>query len=122
MNSITPYLAYAIASNCNDSYGEDADFDQKVELIEAVDKLLPQVIVLNPDVLVVTADHSTPATMGVHSWHPVPVMLAAANAKVDSVKSFDEYACLQGSLGTHPGTDLMGLALAHAGRLQKFGA
>jgi len=116
------YDFYFLHVKKTDSYGEDADFDQKVELIEAVDKLLPQVTALNPDVLVVTADHSTPATMGVHSWHPVPVMLAAANAKVDAVKSFDEYACLQGSLGTRPGTDLMGLALAHAGRLQKFGA
>lgn len=105
-----------------DSYGEDADFDHKVELIETVDSLMPQVTALNPEVLVVTADHSTPATMGVHSWHPVPVMLAAANAKVDAVDSFNEYECILGSLGTRPGTHLMGLALAHAERLQKFGA
>lgn len=105
-----------------DSYGEDADFDHKVELIETVDSLMPQVTALNPDVLIVTADHSTPATMGKHSWHPVPVMLSAATAKVDAVDSFDEYACILGSLGTRPGTHLMGLALAHAERLQKFGA
>lgn len=105
-----------------DSYGEDADFDHKVELIEKVDRLMPQVTALQPDVLVVTADHSTPAIMGRHSWHPVPVMLAAATAKVDPVSSFDEYACIQGSLGTRPGTHLIGLALANAGRLQKFGA
>lgn len=84
--------------------------------------MLPQVTALKPEVLIVTADHSTPAIMGEHSWHPVPVMLAAATAKADAVDSFDEYACIHGSLGTRPGTHLMGLALAHAGRLQKFGA
>lgn len=116
------YDFYFLHVKKTDSYGEDADFDHKVNLIESVDRLIPQVTDLEPDVLVVTADHSTPAIMGRHSWHPVPVMLFAATAKVDPVASFDEYACIQGSLGTRPGTHLMGLALANAGRLQKFGA
>lgn len=116
------YDFYFLHVKKTDSYGEDADFDHKVELIEEIDRLIPQVTALKPDVLVVTADHSTPAIMGRHSWHPVPVMLAAATAKIDPVTSFDEYACIQGSLGTRPGTHLMGLALANAGRLQKFGA
>lgn len=116
------YDFYFLHIKKTDSYGEDADFDSKMELIEEIDRLLPQITALEPDVLIVTADHSTPATMGKHSWHPVPVMLCADTAKVDPVSSFDEYACLQGSLGTRPGTDLMGLALAHANRLQKFGA
>lgn len=116
------YDFYFLHVKKTDSYGEDANFDHKVEMIEELDRLMPQVTALKPDVLVVTADHSTPAVMGRHSWHPVPVMLAAATAKIDSVSSFDEYACLQGSLGTRPGVHLMGLALANAGRLQKFGA
>ena len=116
------YDFYFLHVKKTDSYGEDADFDHKVNLIESVDRLIPQVTDLEPDVLVVTADHSTPAIMGRHSWHPVPVILFAATAKVDPVASFDEYACIQGSLGTRPGTHLMGLALANAGRLQKFGA
>ncbi len=116
------YDFYFLHVKKTDSYGEDADFDHKVELIEAVDRLIPQVTELEPEVLIVTADHSTPAIMGRHSWHPVPVMLRAKTAKVDPVASFDEYACLHGSLGTRPGTHLMGLALANAGRLQKFGA
>ncbi len=116
------YDFYFLHIKKTDSYGEDADFDHKVELIEEIDRLLPTITQLNPDVLVVTADHSTPATMWRHSWHPVPVMLKAATAKVDPVASFDEYACLQGSLGMRPGVHLMGLALAHAERLQKFGA
>ena len=74
------------------------------------------------DVLLVTGDHSTPSSMAMHSWHPVPVLLRAARARVDDVTAFGESACLRGSLGTVRGVDLMPLMLAHAGRLAKFGA
>ena len=74
------------------------------------------------DVLVITADHSTPAVLGGHSWHPVPVLIRASSARADDVTTFDEYACAQGSLGLHPGLHVMGLALGHAGRLRKYGA
>jgi len=113
---------YFIHVKKTDSLGEDADFDSKVEVLEHIDALLPQITDLNPEVLVVTADHSTPAVMGSHSWHPVPVMLKAQYACVDQVDCFDEQACSHGILGIRPGTHLMGLALAHAGRMQKYGA
>lgn len=116
------YDFYFIHVKKTDSLGEDADFEHKVAKLEEIDALLPQITRLNPDVLVVTADHSTPAVMGRHSWHPVPVMLKAAHTRVDAVDRFDEYACAQGLLGTRPGTHLMGLALANAGRMQKYGA
>lgn len=105
-----------------DSYGENGDFDAKVCVIEKVDDLITGVIDLEPDVLVVTADHSTPALMKMHSWHPVPVMIKSRLARADKVERFDEYACAAGSLGMRPGVHLIGLALANAGRLQKFGA
>jgi 2,3-bisphosphoglycerate-independent phosphoglycerate mutase len=116
------YSFYFIHVKKTDSLGEDADFDSKVAKLEQVDELLPQITDLNPDVLVVTADHSTPAVMGRHSWHPVPVMLKAAYARVDDVNRFDDYACARGMLGLRPATHLMGLALANAGRMQKYGA
>jgi 2,3-bisphosphoglycerate-independent phosphoglycerate mutase len=77
---------------------------------------------VKPDVLVITGDHSTPAAMVSHSSHPVPVLLHARNARRGSAYRFDETACLNGALGLRPGWHLMGLALAHAGRLRKFGA
>lgn len=113
---------YFIHVKKTDSLGEDADFGSKVAKLEQVDQLLPKITALNPDVLVVTTDHSTPAVMGSHSWHPVPVMLKAQHARVDSVDRFDDYACANGMLGLRPGTHLMGLALANAGRMQKYGA
>jgi 2,3-bisphosphoglycerate-independent phosphoglycerate mutase len=105
-----------------DSAGEDGDFDKKVKVIEWVDKFVPKVANVVQDVLVVTGDHSTPSSMKSHSWHPVPVILRSPFCRVDSVSSFDEIACSQGTLGTRPGMHLMGLALAHAGRLKKYGA
>ena len=106
-----------------DSYGEDGNFPAKVHEIEKVDALLPRALALDPDVIIITGDHSTPCLMKSHSWHPVPVLFYAKTCRPDNVTSFGERACLQGGLGNRmPAYELMPLALAHAGRLEKFGA
>jgi 2,3-bisphosphoglycerate-independent phosphoglycerate mutase len=104
-----------------DSRGHDGDFDGKVAAIEAVDAQLPRVLAKEPDVVIVTGDHSTPAALREHSWHGVPTLLASRWAR-PSAKEFGESACRTGDLGHFHGTDLVPLALAHAGRLVKFGA
>lgn len=105
-----------------DSRGEDGDFDAKVKVIEQVDALLPRALKLNPAVLVVTGDHSTPALLKSHSWHPVPVLLHAACCRRDAVAAFDELHCITGGLGRMESVYLMQVALANADRLAKFGA
>jgi 2,3-bisphosphoglycerate-independent phosphoglycerate mutase len=106
-----------------DSAGEDGDFAGKVALIEEVDKVLPRLLANEPDVIVVTGDHSTPAAMKLHSWHPVPVMIYSTVCRPDDVTVFSESACVTGALGPRMrAVDLMPLALANAGRLEKFGA
>ncbi len=105
-----------------DSRGEDGNFDAKVAVIEEVDRYLPRVRSLNPDVLVVTGDHSTPAKMASHSWHPLPIILHSSYCLIDGVKKFDEVSCLQGALGRMRSVELMPLVLANARRLNKFGA
>jgi len=105
-----------------DSRGEDGNFPEKVKAIESVDALLPEILSLPFDVVVVSGDHSTPAKMASHSWHELPVLLRASNCRVDTVTRFDELSCIHGSLGRFLSKDLMSLALAHAGRLEKFGA
>lgn len=105
-----------------DSRGEDGDFDAKVDAIERVDSLLPGVVDLEPDVLVVTGDHSTPSRMRSHSWHPVPVLIASGWARGRTDEGFGETACRSGELGTFEMKHLMTLTLAHADRLAKFGA
>jgi 2,3-bisphosphoglycerate-independent phosphoglycerate mutase len=106
-----------------DSRGEDGDFDAKVKIIEDVDANLPILLGFNPDVVIVTGDHSTPATYRAHSWHPVPTLLWAPGTHMtDRAQAFGERECMTGALGQFPATDLMPLALAHARRLGKFGA
>ncbi|WP_417393437.1 2,3-bisphosphoglycerate-independent phosphoglycerate mutase [Gimesia sp.] len=105
-----------------DSTGEDGNFDAKVAKTEEVDTCIPRITALNPDVLIVTGDHSTPSKMKAHSWHPVPVLLSAENARFDGCQSFGESECIQGGLGQFEAKYLMWLAMAHAGRLEKYGA
>jgi 2,3-bisphosphoglycerate-independent phosphoglycerate mutase len=105
-----------------DSSGEDGNFAAKVEMIERLDAELPKIRKLDPDVLIVTGDHSTPSKLRSHSWHPVPVLLWARTCRPDAVVEFGESYCLRGGLGQFPAMYLMPLALAHAGRLGKYGA
>jgi len=105
-----------------DARGEDGDFAAKVKAVEEFDAALPAILELEPDVLVVTGDHSTPAGLAMHSWHPVPVMLRAKHCRRDDVDEFTERACLRGGLGQIQAMDLMPLAMANALKLNKFGA
>jgi 2,3-bisphosphoglycerate-independent phosphoglycerate mutase len=105
-----------------DQAGEDGDLAAKVAVLEEVDSALPRLLALHPDVLAVTGDHSTPAPMKAHSFHPVPLLVASPIAFVDRSTAFDEHQATSGHLGTFASHDLLGLLLAHAGRLEKYGA
>jgi 2,3-bisphosphoglycerate-independent phosphoglycerate mutase len=105
-----------------DSYGEDGNFDAKAGVIEEFDALVPEIMSLNPDVFVVTGDHSTPSTMMAHSWHPVPIMINSTYPRLGSVPGFSETACNSGSLCIIKSVEIMPLLLAHSDKLKKFGA
>ena len=105
-----------------DARGEDGNFRAKVQAIEDLDDALPGLLSLNPEVLVVTGDHSTPAVLASHSWHPVPFMLRSNWCRPDSVVEFSERACLAGGMGRFPASQVMPLAMANALKLDKFGA
>jgi 2,3-bisphosphoglycerate-independent phosphoglycerate mutase len=105
-----------------DSYGEDGNFKEKCRRIEEFDALLPQILSLGPEVLIVTGDHSTPALLKGHSWHPVPVLIKSPYVLGGLCSAFSERECTKGELGIFPTVNLMPLALANAGRLKKFGA
>lgn len=105
-----------------DSTGEDGNFDAKVQRTEEFDSGIPSIVELGPEVIVVTGDHSTPSKMKSHSWHPVPVLLAADRCRYDGSEEFSESACRVGGLGQLSAKYLMSLAMAHADRLEKYGA
>jgi len=105
-----------------DSAGEDGDFDRKVVAIEEIDAVIPDIAALNPDVICITGDHATPSQLRSHSWHPVPFVLWGPRVGVDRVEVFDEEAARAGGYGSIMGKDVMGLMLAGAARLIKYGA
>ncbi|MBL8856515.1 MAG: 2,3-bisphosphoglycerate-independent phosphoglycerate mutase [Planctomycetaceae bacterium] len=105
-----------------DAAGEDGDFAAKVRRVEELDAVIPAIRQLGPTVMIVTGDHSTPAYLKSHSWHPVPTVLHSDCCRPDSCTTFGEDSCLRGGLGQFQAQYLMGLAMANAGRLSKFGA
>ncbi len=105
-----------------DTAGSDGDFGRKVRVIEKVDALMPRLMALKPDVVIVSGDHSTPALLKSHSWHPVPTLLYSRYVRADNIAEFGERACVRGSLGLLPAKDVMPIALANAQRIARFGA
>ena len=104
-----------------DAAGEDGDFDGKVKRLEELDPFIPKIRELDPDVFLVAGDHSTPAIMASHSWHPVPFMLHSKLTRGEGVPGFNERTCAQGSVGSILATQVMLLAMSHAGKLNKYG-
>jgi len=113
---------FFIHAKWTDSAGEDGDFNRKVSVLEQIDHFLPMLTGLEPDVIVVAGDHSTPAMLSGHSWHSVPIILHSRYCRPDRVREFSEQACLSGGLGILPATQVMTLAMANALKLTKFGA
>jgi 2,3-bisphosphoglycerate-independent phosphoglycerate mutase len=105
-----------------DAAGEDGDFKRKVAAIEEFDSGLPKVLTMQPAVVAVTGDHSTPASLKGHSWHSVPFLVKSQWCRPSRIKKFGESECARGNLGVFPATNIMPLLLAHAQRLTKFGA
>lgn len=111
---------FYIHAKKTDLAGEIGDFDQKVKAIEEVDSIIPRILALNPDVVVVTGDHSTPSVMSNHSWHPIPALLYGKYVRPDGIAQFGERACQRGSLGNLPARQMMALMLANGLRLAKY--
>jgi len=126
LNSLRRYYEdydfFFIHFKSTDARGEDGNFQAKVQAVEELDNSLPSLLSLDPEVLIITGDHSTPATLAMHSWHPVPFMLKSKWCPPDDVIEFSERACLAGGMGRFPATEIMPLAMANALKLDKFGA
>ena len=105
-----------------DSYGEDGNFDAKVHEIEEVDKVMPDLLALGPNVVIVTGDHSTPAKLRSHSYHPVPTLFWGVDVMPDSVAVYGERASEGGAQGVFHATQMVPWAMGYAGRLARFGA
>ena len=69
------YDFFFIHFKYTDSTGEDGNFEAKVKRIEELDAIIPRITALEPTVVIVTGDHSTPSLLKSHSWHAVPTLL-----------------------------------------------
>jgi 2,3-bisphosphoglycerate-independent phosphoglycerate mutase len=105
-----------------DKMGEDSNFAGKVQYLEKLDALVPRIRTLGFDVLVITGDHSTPAVLGTHSWHPNPLLLWSPYVRPEGSPGFSERTCARGQLGRMRATEVMPLVLANALKFKKFGA
>jgi len=122
LDNLDSYDYFFIHYKPTDEAGEDGSHERKVQAIEAFDRALGMVLESEPDVLVVTGDHSTPCPMKLHSWHPVPLLLHSPRCGADGRPHFTEQECNCGSLGIFPAKNLLPLMLANAGLLDKLGA
>jgi 2,3-bisphosphoglycerate-independent phosphoglycerate mutase len=104
-----------------DSRGEDGDFAGKVKAIEELDRSLPRIVKQVPDVMVLTGDHSTPSILGMHSWHPVPLLLWSKWIIPDGL-ALSERTCARGNLGRMNAVEVLPMMMANAHRLEKYGA
>jgi 2,3-bisphosphoglycerate-independent phosphoglycerate mutase len=121
-NNFNGYDFFYLHFKKTDSAGEDGDFKKKVKAIEEIDRILPSILKLKPDVLVVTGDHSTPAILKSHSWHPNPLLLYSKYVRPDGIRRFTERQCQKGQLGRFPAVEIIPLMLANGLKLKKFGA
>jgi len=104
-----------------DAAGEDGDFRAKVAALQELDARIPRLLALGAETVVITGDHSTPAIMASHSWHPVPLLVSSSLTSGDGVSVFTERGCASGSIGHIPATSVMMLAMANAGKLIRYG-
>ncbi len=105
-----------------DSAGKAGDFLRKVEVLEAVDRIVPRLLDLHPDAIGITGDHATPSLMRGHSWHAVPTLVWSRRCLPDAVTAFQERALASGSLTGMRHVDLLPLLMANAGKLHQYGA
>jgi 2,3-bisphosphoglycerate-independent phosphoglycerate mutase len=116
------YDFFFIHYKYTDKYGEDGNFAAKKKAIEDLDAALPILLRKQPDVLVITGDHSTPCALKGHSWHPQPVLIHSACSGSDKLDRFTETGANSGSLGVFPAKFLIRLMQANARMFDKFGA
>ena len=118
--------SYVLANvKAPDLGGHDQDPTKKVEAIELVDVIVGDVLEgldLEKALLVVTADHATPITVGDHSGDAVPIAFCGRGATTDNVAYFGERTCAAGHMGHIRGLDMINIITNLLAIQEKYGA
>ncbi len=122
LNALKDHDFILMNIKATDLAGHDMNPKKKVEVIERMDKSIGYLFENLPKntVLVITADHSTPCTVGDHSGDPVPIMIYSPDSRHEG-EEFNEVSVARGSLRIC-GSDLMKVILNVTDRAKKFGA
>ncbi len=96
------------------------NFELKVRVIERIDEAIAPLKNFK-GTLAITADHSSPISVGDHSADPVPLLITG-DVRRDVVNTFSERAAAYGGLNRIKGLDLIPTLLDLAGYSDKFGA
>jgi 2,3-bisphosphoglycerate-independent phosphoglycerate mutase len=106
-----------------DVYGHDNDAKGKVQTIERLDEMLGFVKEnISNTCIALTADHSTPVSVGNHSGDPVPLALYGNGVRKDRVTMYDEISLAHGGLGRIRGKELIPIMLDIVNRSEMYGA
>jgi 2,3-bisphosphoglycerate-independent phosphoglycerate mutase len=107
-----------------DLCGHDNQPRRKVDCLERMDAMVGHIVEQSGSHLYIllTADHSTPCSVGDHSGDPVPVVLWGPDLRGDDTTAFHERACAKGSLGRICGRDIVPILTQLMGVQEKFGA
>jgi len=103
------YDCFYIHIKETDIPGHDGLPIHKKKMIEMIDELLFAFLrkEFKDSIIVVTADHSTPCTLKVHSDDPVPLLVYGKGK--DGIKSFNEKTCRKGRIGKIYGKDMLNM-------------
>lgn len=89
----------------SDEAGHDGDLDLKLNTIKDLDRRIVAPILEEvekwdePVAIALLPDHATPVELRVHKGEPVPFTIWYKGIEPDSVKSYSEAACAEGSYG-----------------------
>ncbi len=122
VNSLKDYDFILMNIKATDLAGHDMEPFKKVEVIERIDDAMGHLVDILPKnvILVITADHSTPCSVGDHSGDPVPIMIYGDDVRQEGTE-FNEISCARGSLRIR-GEDTMNIIMNMTNRAEKYGA
>lgn len=107
-----------------DVCGHDSDPMLKCGIIKRLDVMAGYFRENFPSdlVIVFTADHSTPCSLGDHSGDPVPIAVYTPGNVMDDAVTFSESGCSHGRIGRIRGKSIVPMCMDLADRVEKFGA
>ena len=124
METLKDYDFVLMNVKAPDVCGHDSDPLKKCEVVKRLDEMAGYFRdnFREDLVIVFTADHSTPCSLGDHSGDPVPIAVYTPGNVMDDAVKFSESGCAHGRIGRIRGKYIVPMCMDLADRAEKFGA